>query len=96
MSLREVLGVTKRQFFWMLRQAERLEAEADRRHLSLLLAVASQDGVGQALSALDADIGVIYEWSKPAPLNLDKIDDEGLDPDFDRAGLRALKQRHGA
>lgn len=96
MSLRDVLGLPKRQFFWLQRQADRLEADADRRHLHILLAMASSEGVEQGLKALQQEVGVIYEWGKFIPPAINLTDDDGLDPEFDRAGLRALKAKHGA
>lgn len=95
MSISSVLALPKRTFFWMLRQAERLEADSNRRQLQLLLAVQSAEGVDKAFEMLNEDVGTVYEWGKYIPPAFD-VNDEGLDPEFDRSGLRALKAKHGA
>lgn len=94
MSLRSVLAVKKREFFWMLRQAERLEAQESRRTLELLLSVNSAESVEAAFKALDEDLGVVVEWGKFIPPAFDLANEEGLDPEFDRSGLQALRNKN--
>lgn len=97
MSDLQVLGLPKKRFFWLERQADRLAAGRDRRMLNILSAAGStsQEVIESVLKRLDEEEGVIYEFGAfvPAPMVLTE---EGLDPAFDREGLRALKARHGA
>lgn len=60
------------------------------------MAAQSNEGCEKAIEALSQDLGIVYEWAKTAPPKFEVKTEEGLDPEFDRAGLRALKVKHGA
>lgn len=84
--------------FWYLnKQVDRLRAEEELRQASILAAITSQEGYEKALENLRGQLGEIAVFEPSVTtLNLDAATDEGLDPEFDRAGLMALKARHCA
>lgn len=95
MSFDEVMALRKRVFFFLYGQTARLEADDGRRQLQLLIAAQSSEGVKQAFEALNNDLGVVYQHSEIVHPVVLTTDDDALDPQFDRAALRALKARHG-
>lgn len=99
LSYREVLNTPKKVFFWMLNQAHRIDAEEDLRMLRVLAAVNSnQEGYNSISKGLTELLGVTLEYKTGGSGKVPKIevDENGLDPEFDREALRALKARHGA
>jgi hypothetical protein len=99
MPVNSVLALNKSVFFWMLRQSERLEAEQDIRMLGLLAAVnGSKESFDGVWNRLQTKVGLVIEFGSRDSQEVMNIDapDDGLDPEFDRAALRALKARHGA
>lgn len=62
-------------------------------HMHMLSAMGSQEGFEKAIEALSDQIGRVYVWEveTPAKVRVDPI--TGLDPEFDRDALRALKAR---
>lgn len=92
----EVLATKKTLFFWMLRQADRLQAERDMRILRAFRAAQSEaEGFDAVVKNLEAEMGVVYEFGTFVPSKM-VLDDDGVDPEFDREGLRALKAKYGA
>ncbi|NKX37873.1 hypothetical protein HGG70_08105 [Rhodobacteraceae bacterium R_SAG4] len=92
----EVLKTKKTHFFWMQRQADRLQAERDMRILRAFRAAQSDgEGFEAVAKSLEAEMGVIFEFGPIAPDKM-VLNDEGMDPEFDREGLRALKAKFGA
>jgi len=82
-----------KRFWFLSNQVERLRAEKDQRQLQLLASVTTQEGFKTANENLKKEIGTVYVWTPKVDTEI-KIDPKtGLDPEFDREGLRALKAR---
>lgn len=78
--------------FWFLnRSIDRLQAEQDLRMIQIAASAGSQDGYSSLVDRLNKSMGeiVVFEQSMKT-LNLD---DDTLDPQFDRQGLHALMGR---
>ncbi|GAA4525522.1 hypothetical protein GCM10023174_10260 [Chelativorans composti] len=86
-----------RRFWFFVSQVDRLRAEEEIRQLRVLAAVTSSDAYKKAIEVLQEEMGEIYIWE---PLKVPpemRVDPEtGLDPEFDREGLRALKMKLAA
>lgn len=97
LSFDAVLGMDLHRFFWAHEQVKRLEAHRDIRLLRVFAAAnSSQEHYEGVLNYLNSVMGVIVEFeAEPIPPKA-AVNEQGLDPEFDRAGLRALKARHGA
>jgi hypothetical protein len=94
MSFEDVLTLTPRRFWFLLNQIDRLRAEEQLLHLQILAAAGSGDGYKTALDGLTQQMGQIYVWEATIPVEFKVDPATGLDPEFDREGLRALKARH--
>ena len=79
-----------RRFWFLLNQANRLNAEANLAMLSLVTASTSGEGFKAAYEILSSEVGSVYIWDGDHSVVID-LDKDGRDPDFDRAGLHALK-----
>ena len=56
----------------------------------------SKEGFDATYDGLEKEVGVIYHRAQPSTPKTFKVYDENeLDPEFDRAGLQALKIKHG-
>lgn len=93
-----VLGMPKSHFFWMNNMISRVRAE---HHLELLRVLVAAQSTPEGLESFEKDyrqeLGTVYYHSQPVGAKPLRVEDENeLDPDFDRAGLRALKMKHGA
>lgn len=88
------MGLSLKRFWFLSSQIDRLKAEDDLRQFQLLASVASIETYKQMLDHLKSEMGQIYVWQpKNVPAEI-RIDPEtGLDPEFDREGLRALKRK---
>lgn len=99
MSLSSVLKMPKRHLFWLVEQIGRLEAHEDLRTLNILLVAGAQNAevISKAVDQLHREVGEIYvyEPTKFVPQEV-TMNEEDLDPEFDRASLQALKFKHGA
>lgn len=99
MPLGSVLETTTRVFFWLYRQIERHQAEKDRRQAFIMASVNSDKAFEELLKSYEIEMGdEIYEWEriavpKPGRIEIKQEDDGELDPEFDRAGLHALKAK---
>lgn len=88
------MRLSLKRFWFLVSQIDRLKAEDDLRQLQLLVSVGSVDAYKQALEHLKTEMGEVYVWQPknvPAEIRIDP--DTGLDPEFDREGLRALKRK---
>jgi hypothetical protein len=91
------MALTPRCFWFLLNQVDRLRAEECLMQMQIAAAVGSQKSFETTLTSLQGQIGQIFVWDQaevPAVLRVDP--DTGLDPEFDREALRALKARHSA
>lgn len=96
--LSEILATTKSRFFWMNNMIPRIRAEL---HLELLKVLVAAQSTPEGLEAFEKEyrqeLGTVYYHDQPVGKKTFTVEDENeLDPDFDRAGLRALKMKHGA
>ena len=79
--------------FWFLnRQVDRLRAEDDLRRMKVLVAVNSNESFQQALDGFTKQMGTIAVFEEKTR-ELVNDPETGLDPEFDRAGLHALKAK---
>lgn len=76
---------------------DRVEAEQDLRLLRVMVAATyTQEGLKEAVEELEKTAGEVFTWGEPTQLQQKKAEgEEGLDPEFNRTRLRALKARHG-
>lgn len=93
LSFQEVLDLKLNRFWFLVNQADRIRAEEDLRQLNLLGSAQSGEAYEKAVEALSQMTGQIYVW-KPAEMPSEiRIDPQtGLDPEFDREGLRRLRK----
>ena len=92
-----LLAMPKKHFFWLSNMAPRVRAEQDLRLLNVLLvSQSSQESVQTVWDGIRQVMGVVYESSHVATKTFKVQDENEMDPEFDRAGLRALKAKHGA
>lgn len=92
-----LLAMPKKHFFWLYAMMPRVRAERDLMMLRVMrVSQADQEGFEKITQEIQSEMGVIYERQFQTP-KIVKIEecDEGLDPEFDREGLRALKIKHG-
>jgi hypothetical protein len=96
-TIETLMEVPIKQFWFIANMIERIRAEKDLRHIQLLASVGSVEGYTAARDFLKEQAGEIYVMEGPtAPVQF-KIDPQtGLDPEFDREGLRALKMKISA
>lgn len=95
MSLREVLDLPARHFIWLSDQIDRVRAELDLRQLRVVVSAGSPEGYETTHGHLQKELGELFKYGRyiiKTPV-IDEDDGE-LDPEFDRAGLHALKMRH--
>ncbi len=88
------MSLSIKRFWFIANMIERLRAEKDLRQIQLLASVGSPEAYKAARAFLQEQAGQIYVLEGPsAPVEI-KIDPQtGLDPEFDREGLRALKMK---
>jgi hypothetical protein len=91
LSWETVMAMPLKRFWFMSNMVERLWAERDLRQVQLMASVGSQDGFTTVLENLKKERGTIYVWEQSLPTKLSIDPKTGLDPDFDRGGLHALK-----
>lgn len=85
-----------KRFWFLVNQVDRIRAERDLRQLALMASVTTAEGYSASFEGLTKQQGTIYVWSPVPPPSEIRIDpDTGLDPEFDRAGLQALKAKYG-
>jgi hypothetical protein len=81
-----------KRFWFYNNQVERMMAEQDLRTLELLALSHSGEGIQKAFERLVAERGQIFVY-QPIEKQLN-LDDDSLDPEFNRDGLAALKAAH--
>lgn len=77
----------------MSNQVDRLRSERDLRQIQLLASVGSAEAYKHASEYLQGQTGKVYVWEMKAPTEIVVDPNTGLDPEFDREGLRALKMK---
>lgn len=96
MGFNEVLRLTYRRFWFLLAQIPRLEAEEDLRLIRAGASATTSEAYKAASEHFQGVIGEIYsmERTEAVVMKVPVVDPEtGLDPEYDRAGLLALKAR---
>jgi len=97
MSFDELLNLSLKRFWFLSNQIDRLRAKKDLRQLQLLASVTSVESYKAATEFLEKQVGQVYVWKPKNVPPVIQIDPEtGLDPEFDREGLRALKRKLAA
>jgi hypothetical protein len=88
----------KKQFMWLYSMMPRVRADQSLVLVKALLASQStEEGLRAAVRDWEDERGIVYHGVQPSsPMTLRFEDDDSLDPEFDREGLRALKIKHGA
>lgn len=92
-SLDAILDLPMKQFYFLSRQIDRIEADKDLRLLHGAVSATSSEGYKQTYEALTAVKGTVYTY-EPVALSAEAANPEkatGQDPEFDRAGLHRLK-----
>lgn len=95
-SVDEVLDLTVKRFWFVSNMIDRLRAEKDLRQIQLMASVGAKEAYEKAFSALNDQAGQVYVLEKEVPTEIRIDPDTGLDPEFDREGLRALKMKIAA
>lgn len=96
MGLDEVLDLRLRRFWFLVNTADRLKAEEDIRLLQIFGSAQSEKGFEEAQKALRAEMGQqVFVWEEKTRDEMRIVPDNGLDPEFDRKGLQALKAMAG-
>lgn len=97
LSFDELMNLSIKRFWFLANMIERIRAEKDLRQIQLMASVGSAEAYTAARDFLKEQMGEIYVLEGPtAPVEI-KIDPQtGLDPEFDRAGLQALKMKIAA
>lgn len=80
-----------KKFWFLSNQVDRIRAERDLRQIQLLASVGSVEAYKNATDYLKDQAGTIYVWEPEAPAEITLDPETGLDVEFDREGLRALK-----
>lgn len=70
---------------------DRIRAETDLRQLRLLAGVTSSEQFENVTKALQAELGRTFEFDEAAKFEVEIDPNTGLDKNFDREGLQALK-----
>jgi hypothetical protein len=86
----DMLKMPMRRFWFYLKQVDRINAEEDLRLLRLLAAAHSGETIEQVTKDLNQVMGRIYVY-EPKAKSFEVEDENAMDPNFDRAGLHALK-----
>jgi hypothetical protein len=95
-SVDEVLDLTVRRFWFISNMIDRLRAEKDLRQIQLFASVGAKEAYEKVFNALNDQAGQVYVLEKEVPAEIRIDPNTGLDSDFDREGLRALKMQIAA
>jgi len=89
----DLMAMPIKRFWFLSNQVERLWAERDLRQAHILAGVGSQKGFEFLTDNLRKELGTVYVWEQQSPGTLVLDPKTGLDTQFDRAGLQALKAK---
>lgn len=85
----ELAKLSIKKFWFLNRSIDRLRSEEDLRRIQLMASVGSSEAYSSALNSLQTQMGTIAVMEDKRTVLV--LDENGMDPEFDRAGLRALK-----
>ena len=91
MAFDAVLNLPLKRFWFLVNQIDRLRAEENLRQLQLLGSTGDGEALKLANESLVDELGQVFVWEDTSPKEVRIAPDTGLDPEFDREGLRALK-----
>lgn len=74
---------------------DRIRSQDDLRLIAAFGATQSKDAYEKVWTALNEEVGEIYVW-RPIVRDFNVTSGDDLDPEFDRAALRALAAKYGA
>lgn len=95
-TVETVLKLPVKQFWFISNMVDRLRAEKDLRQIQLLASVTTKEAYTEAFKSLNNQAGQVYVFEKEIPKEIRIDPATGLDPEFDREGLRALKMKIAA
>lgn len=93
MSFEELYGLTVKRFWFLVNQIDRLEANDRLRQLEMLASATAPEAYKAARESYQKTVGQVFVWKPVAPTEIKVDPNTGLDPEFDREGLRALKAK---
>lgn len=93
LGFEELYGLTIKRFWFLVNQLDRIEASDRLNQLELIASTAAQETYKAARDHYTKTVGQVYVWKPKAPVELKVDPGTGLDPEFDREGLRALKAK---
>lgn len=93
LSIDQVLVMQPRRFWFLSNQIDKLRAEEGYQQLQILAAVSDAETFKLASENLKERMGQIFVWDEPIPSEFAVDPETGLDPEFDREGLQALRQK---
>lgn len=96
LSVDEVLDLSVKRFWFVSNMIDRIRAEKDLRQVQLLGSVTTKEGYTAVFKSLNEQAGQVYVLEKEIPTEIRIDPNTGLDPEFDREGLRALKMKIAA
>lgn len=88
-SFDDLLRAPLKRFWFLLRQIDRLHAEDDLRMIRAAASASSSESYEAASKHLTEQLGDVFVFEEVKKIVIDPK--TGLDPEFDRAGLHALK-----
>jgi len=80
-----------RRFWFLNNQVDRLRAEQEIRQLQILACAQSSEGFKSSYDHLNTQMGKIYVWEEPKIGEIVIDPKTGLNPEFNREGLRKFK-----
>ena len=86
-----VMAMPIKRFWFLSNMVERLWAEKDLRQIHLMASVGSEEAFKGTHENLRKEMGTVYVWEEPAVGEIVINPETGLDVEFDRAGLHALR-----
>lgn len=88
----DLLNFPLKRFWFLVNQVDRLRAEQEVRQLQLLGSAQDGDALKLAYDNLIAEMGKVFVWEEEPVTKEIRINPKtGLDPEFDKEGLRSLK-----
>lgn len=87
------MGLGLKRFWFLVNQIDRIEAAGRLNHIEMLASVTSEKTYAAAREDYKSKVGKIFVWTPATPKELVVDPETGLDPEFDRAALRALKAK---
>lgn len=89
MGFDELLRTPLKRFWFLLAQIDRIKAEDDLRMVHVIASANTAEAYDAASQHFSKQLGEVFVFEKVIAPKIDAV--TGLDPEFDRAGLHALK-----